>query len=111
MRGFGFIMLISTDSEVGHMHIGAGRYVPQDFSRVSDAIEDGSFFTNPALCSAVDYALTNNSTLHILGLLSEGGVHSHINHILAMLELAAQKGLKNVVIHALKRSLYLAHQE
>lgn len=89
------------NSEVGHMHIGAGRYVPQDFSRVSDAIEDGSFFTNPALCLAVDNALTNNSTLHILGLLSEGGVHSHINHILAMLELAAQKGLKNVVIHAI----------
>ena len=69
------------NSEVGHMHIGTGRYVPQDFSRVSDAIEDGSFFTNPALCSAVDSALTNDSILHIVGLLSEGGVHSHNNHI------------------------------
>jgi len=89
------------NSEVGHMHIGTGRYVPQNFSRVSDAIEDGSFFTNPALCSAVDNAVTNNSTLHILGLLSEGGVHSHISHILAMLELAAQKGLKKIVVHAI----------
>jgi len=89
------------NSEVGHMHIGTGRYVPQNFSRVSDAIEDGSFFTNPALCSAVDNALTNDSTLHILGLLSEGGVHSHINHILAMLELAAQKGLKKIAVHAI----------
>jgi len=88
------------NSEVGHMHIGTGRYVPQDFSRVSDAIESGSFFENPALCLAVDQALSNNGTLHILGLLSEGGVHSHIKHIQAMLELAANKGLKKVVVHA-----------
>jgi len=89
------------NSEVGHMHIGTGRYVPQNFSRVSDAIAEGSFFTNPALCSAVDNALANNSTLHILGLLSPGGVHSHLDHILAMLELAAKKGLKKVLIHAI----------
>ncbi len=89
------------NSEVGHMHIGTGRYVPQDFSRVSDAIESGSFFNNPALCLAVDEALTKGGTLHILGLLSEGGVHSHIEHILAMLELAARKGLKKVAIHAI----------
>ncbi|GFO71896.1 2,3-bisphosphoglycerate-independent phosphoglycerate mutase [Bathymodiolus japonicus methanotrophic gill symbiont] len=89
------------NSEVGHMHIGTGRYVPQDFSRVSDAIESGSFFENPALCLAVDQALNNDGTLHILGLLSTGGVHSHINHILAMLELAAKKGLKKVAIHAI----------
>ncbi|NOQ14750.1 MAG: 2,3-bisphosphoglycerate-independent phosphoglycerate mutase [Methyloprofundus sp.] len=88
------------NSEVGHMHIGTGRYVPQDFSRVSDAIESGSFFDNPALCLAVDEALAKEGTLHILGLLSAGGVHSHINHILAMLELAARKGLKKVAIHA-----------
>ena len=88
------------NSEVGHMHIGTGRYVPQDFSRVSDAIVSGSFFENPALCLAVDEALSKEGTLHILGLLSEGGVHSHIKHILAMLELAAQKGLKKVAIHA-----------
>ncbi|TXK97610.1 phosphoglycerate mutase (2,3-diphosphoglycerate-independent) [Methylococcaceae bacterium HT1] len=88
------------NSEVGHMHIGTGRYVPQDFSRVSDAIESGSFFENPALCLAVDQALDNNGTLHILGLLSPGGVHSHIKHILAMLELAAKKGLKKIAVHA-----------
>ncbi len=89
------------NSEVGHMHIGTGRYVPQDFSRVSDAIESGSFFENPALCLAVDQALSKDGTLHIMGLLSEGGVHSHINHILAMLELAAKKGLKKVAVHAI----------
>lgn len=89
------------NSEVGHMHIGTGRYVPQDFSRVSDAIESGRFFENPALCQAVDEALAKDGTLHILGLLSEGGVHSHIDHILAMLELATRKGLKKVAIHAI----------
>ncbi|WP_428357069.1 2,3-bisphosphoglycerate-independent phosphoglycerate mutase [Methyloprofundus sp.] len=89
------------NSEVGHMHIGTGRYVPQDFSRVSDAIKSGSFFTNPALCEAVDQALSNDGTLHILGLLSTGGVHSHIDHILAMLELAVNKGLKKIAIHAI----------
>lgn len=89
------------NSEVGHMHIGTGRYVPQDFSRVSDAIESGSFFANPALCLAIDEAKSKDGTLHILGLLSTGGVHSHINHILAMLEMAAKKGLKNVAIHAI----------
>lgn len=89
------------NSEVGHMHIGTGRYVPQNFSRISDAIESGSFFENPALCLAVDQALSKDGTLHILGLLSEGGVHSHINHILAMLELAAKKGLKKVAVHAI----------
>lgn len=89
------------NSEVGHMHIGTGRYVPQDFSRVSDAIEAGSFFENPALSQAVDQALDKEGTLHILGLLSEGGVHSHIDHILAMLELAVKKGLTKVAIHAI----------
>lgn len=88
------------NSEVGHMHIGTGRYVPQDFSRVSDAIESGAFYINPALCLAADQALANNGTLHILGLLSKGGVHSHIEHIVAMLELAAKKGLKKVAVHA-----------
>ncbi|BCG65559.1 MAG: 2,3-bisphosphoglycerate-independent phosphoglycerate mutase [Methyloprofundus sp.] len=88
------------NSEVGHMHIGTGRYVPQNFSRVSDAIESGSFFENAALCAAVDTAINKQGTLHILGLLSEGGVHSHIEHILAMLELAAKRGLNKVVVHA-----------
>lgn len=89
------------NSEVGHMHIGTGRYIPQDLSRISDAIKSGSFFANPNLCLVVDQALKNNTTLHILGLLSTGGVHSHINHILAMLELAVNKGLKKIAIHAI----------
>jgi len=88
------------NSEVGHMHIGAGRYVPQDFSRVGDALEDGSFYQNIALCQAVDEAISKDGYLHVLGLLSAGGVHSHIEHILAMLELAAKRGLKKIVVHA-----------
>ena len=89
------------NSEVGHMHIGTGRYVPQNFSRVSDAIAAGDFFTNTVLCKAVDDALDKQSTLHIMGLLSPGGVHSHIGHIEGMLELAAKKGLKKVAVHAI----------
>lgn len=88
------------NSEVGHVHIGMGRYVPQEFSKVNDAIKDGSFFTNPALCQAVDTAKSKGKALHIMGLLSEGGVHSHQNQILAMIDLAAQRGLDKVYIHA-----------
>ncbi len=88
------------NSEVGHLNIGAGRVVYQDLSRVDVAIEDGSFFTNTALTNAVDLAKRNGSALHILGLLSPGGVHSHENHILAMLELAARAGLQKIYLHA-----------
>jgi 2,3-bisphosphoglycerate-independent phosphoglycerate mutase len=88
------------NSEVGHLNIGAGRVVYQDLSKVDVAIEDGSFFTNPALSDAVALAKQNNSALHIMGLLSAGGVHSHENHILAMLEMAARNGLKKVYLHA-----------
>lgn len=88
------------NSEVGHLNIGAGRVVYQDLTRVDVAIEDGSFYTNPALNKAVQDALAQNSTLHILGLLSPGGVHSHEQHIFAMLELAAHAGLKKIAIHA-----------
>jgi len=88
------------NSEVGHIHIGTGRYVPQDFSKVNDAIEDGSFFTNPVLCRAVDLAKDNNKALHIMGLLSPGGVHSHEEQILAMVELAAKRGLSKIYVHA-----------
>jgi 2,3-bisphosphoglycerate-independent phosphoglycerate mutase len=88
------------NSEVGHLNIGAGRVVYQDLSRVDVAIEDGSFFTNPALLQAIDSAKQNNSALHIMGLLSAGGVHSHENHIFAMLEMAAKNGLKKVYLHA-----------
>ncbi|MBI3222244.1 MAG: 2,3-bisphosphoglycerate-independent phosphoglycerate mutase [Nitrosomonadales bacterium] len=88
------------NSEVGHLNIGAGRVVYQDLSRVDVAIEDGSFFTNPALNGAVTQAKQHNGALHIMGLLSPGGVHSHENHIFAMLELAARAGLKKVYLHA-----------
>lgn len=88
------------NSEVGHLNIGAGRVVYQDLSRVDVDIEDGSFFTNPALTKAVEIARLNGGTFHIMGLLSPGGVHSHENHIFAMLEMAARAGLKKVCLHA-----------
>ena len=88
------------NSEVGHLNIGAGRIVYQDLSRVDIAIENGSFFSNPALIEAVTAAKSNDSTLHIMGLLSPGGVHSHESHIFAMLEIAARNGLKKVCVHA-----------
>jgi 2,3-bisphosphoglycerate-independent phosphoglycerate mutase len=88
------------NSEVGHLNIGAGRVVYQDLSRVDVDIEDGRFNANPALSNAVALAKQNGSALHIMGLLSPGGVHSHENHILAMLEMAARNGLKKVYMHA-----------
>ncbi|PKM11845.1 MAG: 2,3-bisphosphoglycerate-independent phosphoglycerate mutase [Gammaproteobacteria bacterium HGW-Gammaproteobacteria-3] len=89
------------NSEVGHLHIGSGRYVPQDLSRVNNAIKDGSFFTNPVLCQAVDAAKNQDKALHVLGLLSPGGVHSHELQIMAMLELAARRGLEKIYLHAI----------
>ena len=88
------------NSEVGHLNIGAGRVVYQDLTKVDVAIEDGSFYSNPALSEAVATAKKNNSTLHILGLLSAGGVHSHELHIHAMLTLAARAGLRKIAVHA-----------
>lgn len=88
------------NSEVGHVHIGTGRYVPQDFSKVNDAIIDGSFYSNPVLCRAVDIAKEKNKALHIMGLLSPGGVHSHEEQIAAMVELAAKRGLDKIYLHA-----------
>jgi 2,3-bisphosphoglycerate-independent phosphoglycerate mutase len=88
------------NSEVGHTHIGAGRYVPQDFSKVNDAVADGSFYNNSVLCRAVDLAKTSDKALHIMGLLSAGGVHSHEEQIMAMVELAAKRGLTKIYLHA-----------
>jgi 2,3-bisphosphoglycerate-independent phosphoglycerate mutase len=88
------------NSEVGHMNIGAGRIVYQDLTRVDAAIEDGSFATNPELLAACAGARTAGGTLHLLGLLSPGGVHSHENHILAMLALARAQGVPAVAVHA-----------
>ncbi len=88
------------NSEVGHLNIGAGRVVYQDLTKVDLAIENGSFYTNPALVKAVETAKQGGSALHILGLLSPGGVHSHETHIHAMVEMAARAGLNKVYIHA-----------
>ena len=88
------------NSEVGHMNLGAGRVVYQDFTRVTKAIRDGEFFTNEALTSAVDKAVAKGRAVHILGLLSDGGVHSHQDHLAAMAELAAQRGAHNIYLHA-----------
>ena len=88
------------NSEVGHLHLGTGRLLPQDFTRINKAIKDRSFFFNPVLCQAVDRAIEDGSALHILGLLSPGGVHSYEGHIAAMVDLAMRKGLSDVFVHA-----------
>ncbi len=88
------------NSEVGHMNIGSGRIVHQEFTRIMQAIEDGDFFRNKTLLTAFKRAKESNASLHILGLLSPGGVHSHQDHIFALLELAKQCGLKNAYLHA-----------
>ncbi len=88
------------NSEVGHLNLGAGRIVYQDLTRISKAIEDGTFFSNPALVGAVDAARAQAGALHIFGLLSPGGVHSHEEHIHAMVEMAVQRGCDQVYVHA-----------
>jgi 2,3-bisphosphoglycerate-independent phosphoglycerate mutase len=88
------------NSEVGHMNLGAGRIVYQDLTRIDAAVEDGSFFDNVELRAACDAAKAAGGTLHVLGLLSPGGVHSHEQHIFAMLELAARRGVAKVAVHA-----------
>ena len=88
------------NSEVGHMNLGAGRIVYQDLTRVDAAIEDGSFFDNAELRAACEAALTTGGTLHVMGLLSPGGVHSHESHVFAMLELAARLQVPRVAVHA-----------
>ena len=87
------------NSEVGHTNIGAGRVVFQDLPRISRAIEDGSFFENPAYLKAVKACKESGSALHLMGLLSDGGVHSHITHLYALLELAKRHGLEKVFVH------------
>ncbi len=88
------------NSEVGHLNLGAGRVVYQEFTRVSRAIRTGSFFTNQTLTQAVDLAVENDRAVHILGLLSDGGVHSHEEHIRAMARLAVERGATRVYLHA-----------
>jgi 2,3-bisphosphoglycerate-independent phosphoglycerate mutase len=88
------------NSEVGHTNIGAGRIVYQELTRITKSIEDGDFFENPALVAAVDNAAKNDKALHLMGLLSDGGVHSHNSHLYALLKLAKQRGCKKVYVHA-----------
>lgn len=87
------------NSEVGHMNIGSGRIVYQDFTRISLAIRDGSFAQNPALCAGIDAATQQNRTVHIMGLLSPGGVHSHEEHFQATVRLAHRRGAKKIAVH------------
>ena len=87
------------NSEVGHLNIGAGRIVYQDFTRINKAISDGTFFKNRALNDGIDAAKRENSTLHLMGLLSDGGVHSHIDHLICLLEMARQKGVMRLRVH------------
>jgi len=88
------------NSEVGHTNIGAGRIVYQDFTLINKNIETGEFFKNEALINAIAHAKAKNSALHLLGLISDGGVHSHIEHVYAILKLAKEKGLSKVFLHA-----------
>ena len=88
------------NSEVGHLNIGAGRTVFQDFERINLSIRDDSFYRNEVLLSAMEHAKQNGSTLHLMGLLSDGGVHSHIKHLFALLKMADRKGLEKVCTHA-----------
>ncbi len=89
------------NSEVGHTNIGAGRVVYQELTRITKSIKDGDFFANKALLDAMDNCKKNGSALHLMGLLSDGGVHSHIEHLYGLVEMAKKNGLTKVYIHAL----------
>lgn len=88
------------NSEVGHLNLGAGRVVYQDLTRINKSVRDGDFFENPEFLNAVGHAKKNNSALHFMGLVSDGGVHSSMEHLFALIELAKKHGLKKVYVHA-----------
>lgn len=88
------------NSEVGHLNLGAGRIVYQELERINVAIETGEFASNPSLNAALNYAATNKKPLHLMGLVSDGGVHSHINHLMAITTICKQRGISDVYIHA-----------
>ena len=88
------------NSEVGHMNLGAGRVVYQELGRINKAIKDGNFFTNPTLLKAFSYAKENDKPVHFIGLVSDGGVHAHINHLKALTTAAQTSGLHKVFVHA-----------
>jgi 2,3-bisphosphoglycerate-independent phosphoglycerate mutase len=87
------------NSEVGHLNIGAGRIIYQELTRVTKSIADGDFFENPVFLKAVENVKANGTKLHVWGLLSDGGVHSHINHLKALIKFAKEEGLDNVYVH------------
>jgi 2,3-bisphosphoglycerate-independent phosphoglycerate mutase len=87
------------NSEVGHLNLGAGRIVYQDYSRINNAIQDGSFSNNQALMDSMDSAVEKGTVLHLLGLLSDGGVHSHVDHLYALIDMALARGVRRVFIH------------
>src|SRR5688572_5610632 len=88
------------NSEVGHMNIGAGRVVYQDLVRINKAIEEKELDKNPVLLEAFAYAKKNNKPVHFMGLLSDGGVHSHIKHLKGLITIASNNGIKNLFVHA-----------
>jgi len=88
------------NSEVGHLNIGAGRIVHQDYTRIDQAIADGSFHSNPALCESIDAAVATGATVHVMGLLSPGGVHSHENQFFETIRLAAECKARTIAVHA-----------
>ena len=87
------------NSEVGHLNMGAGRIVYQDLTKITKAIQDGEFFENKALIAACENVKSNDSALHLMGLMSDGGVHSHIEHVFGLLELAKKQGIEKVYVH------------
>ncbi|MDD3921624.1 MAG: 2,3-bisphosphoglycerate-independent phosphoglycerate mutase, partial [Eubacteriales bacterium] len=87
------------NSEVGHLNIGAGRIVYQEFTRITKSIHDGDFFTVPAFNAAMENCKKHDSALHLMGLCSDGGVHSHLEHLYALVKMARNAGLKKVFIH------------
>ena len=89
------------NSEVGHTNIGAGRVVYQELTRITKSIQDGDFFTNEALVGAMENCKKNSSALHLMGLMSDGGVHSHNTHLYGIMELAKRSGVDKVYIHCL----------
>lgn len=89
------------NSEVGHMSLGAGRVVYQNITRIDKAIKDGDFFENTTFCAAIDKAVAQDKAVQIIGLASPGGVHSHQDHIIAMIKMAAQRGANNIQVHAI----------
>ena len=88
------------NSEVGHVNMGAGRLVDQEFTRINHSIESGEFFSNPVLIQTLDKAVSNDRTVHLLGLLSPGGVHSHEDHIHTLMDMAVARGVKKLCLHA-----------